>query len=480
MSRGVHRVPLVGIAGHTRGAAHWGVALALLFLAASVLGADRARLDPSFSRDGKVITKTTSRSGVGWPAFAVIEDPRGRLIAAGGADDRFVVARYLRNGRPDTSFGGGDGKAYVGDWKPGVIAPEFAAATAVTRGSDGTILAVGFLLLTDESTGGTGLSCWAIARLRPNGSLDETFGSDAGRQLSCNVGTEPFAVEIQRDGKFLVGGVRQKLGTNVSGLQTGVIARYLANGRLDRTFGPRHTGMVRIHAPKGRHSAGVRDLDLLRSGNILASGYYDNRFMLARLLLNGTFDRGFGPPTADGRVVTDVDGACDRCTIGWGMARDLRGRVLITGSVRPRGSQGVERYIALARYRGDGRLDRTFGRNGIVRTTVGAFVSSSHVAIQRDGRIVVVGGSGSFRHALLTLVRYEPDGSLDRSFFDGGVFARRFGSHSGGRDVIIDHDGRIVASGLTLLGPPPATPSGFPPDWSFLVTRVLPGPDARR
>ena len=70
--------------------------------------------------------------------------------------------------------------------------------------------------------------------------------------------------------------------------------------------------------------------------------------------------------------------------------------------------------FVVARYTANGTPDRTFGSQGSVRTPVGAPLAD--VAIQPDGRILAVGGSGE-----VVLVRYNTDGSLDSSFGVGGL-----------------------------------------------------------
>ena len=61
------------------------------------------------------------------------------------------------------------------------------------------------------------------------------------------------------------------------------------------------------------------------------------------------------------------------------------------------GQPGLDKF-ALARYNSDGTLDATFGVKGKVMTdfTSGSD-SASGVAIQADGKIVVVGWTGSRR-----------------------------------------------------------------------------------
>lgn len=94
-----------------------------------------------------------------------------------------------------------------------------------------------------------------------------------------------------------------------------------------------------------------------------------------------------------------------------------------------------------------GDLDPGFGRGGRVVTRFARFgfeESIQDLALQRDGRVVVVGDANRW-----AIARYRLDGSLDPSFGRGGKVGRGFFGYSGGADqVVIDKRGRIVVAGL--------------------------------
>jgi uncharacterized delta-60 repeat protein len=112
---------------------------------------------------------------------------------------------------------------------------------------------------------------------------------------------------------------------------------------------------------------------------------------------------------------------------------------------------------ALVRYLPNGKLDRGFGRKGIVRTTLGNRLAGKDVVIQRNGKIVLAGtynvpGSGEARVAV---VRYLPDGRLDRSFARNGFFTRDFGVEGVAYSAIVQRDGRVVVGGRANPKPSP-------------------------
>ena len=103
-------------------------------------------------------------------------------------------------------------------------------------------------------------------------------------------------------------------------------------------------------------------------------------------------------------------------------------------------------------------LDNTFGMNGTVRNYVLGGDSSgdqaTSVAIQPDGKIVVAGLSAaqSDLYYNYALVRYDTDGTLDKSFGTGGMVMGS-GSQWMAQAVAIQSDGKIILGGNTDVAP---------------------------
>ncbi len=110
--------------------------------------------------------------------------------------------------------------------------------------------------------------------------------------------------------------------------------------------------------------------------------------------------------------------------------------------------------FALVRYNSDGTLDNTFGMNGKVTTAIGTYNDEGQsVAIQSDGKIVVLEFSFNGSNYDFALVRYNIDGSLDSTFGAGGIATTDFGSgHDYGRSVAIQIDDKIVVAGDIFNG----------------------------
>jgi hypothetical protein len=97
-----------------------------------------------------------------------------------------------------------------------------------------------------------------------------------------------------------------------------------------------------------------------------------------------------------------------------------------------------------------GDLDATFGGAGVVTGNYGMQAPGPQsIVVQPDGKIVVgvldgrAAGTGDF-----TLVRYNPDGSLDTSFGGAGVVRTDFG---GANDSVKQLIVETTSSGVKIL-----------------------------
>jgi len=108
----------------------------------------------------------------------------------------------------------------------------------------------------------------------------------------------------------------------------------------------------------------------------------------------------------------------------------------------------------LVRYNPNGSLDRSFGNGGIVTTTFPEGSYAFDVALQPDGKIIAAGtvfvdfNPGDISDTDFALARYNSDGSLDTTFGNGGTLMTDFfGNEDDAFSVLIQPDGKIVAVG---------------------------------
>jgi uncharacterized delta-60 repeat protein len=219
---------------------------------------------------------------------------------------------------------------------------------------------------------------------------------------------------------------------------------------LDQTFG---TAGIAL----GNSSVG--NTDAFYSRNILVQS--DNKiiqvggqgFGLIRYKSNGHLDSSFG---INGRVVTAIGTSHSYASAG---ILQPDAKIIVAGN-----AYNVNRGVfALARYNTDGSLDNSFGTGGIVMTQVGLSNDyASGLAIQPDGKIVVVGGSYDTSNVTaFATVRYNSNGSIDSTFGTNGKIVSHLGhfitflnniyygvySYEYANSVMIQQDGKIVVAG---------------------------------
>jgi uncharacterized delta-60 repeat protein len=299
------------------------------------------------------------------------------------------------------------------------------------------IQADGKLVVVGGSYAGAGRSHdFALARYNPDGSLDPTF-SGGGTQTTDFFGSSDaaYGVAIQPDGKILVvGHADGNFG----------VARYLPDGSLDTSL----DGDGKQTTDFGGGSNAAYGVAIQPDGKIVAVGHAPGSdgewdFALARYDADGSLDSSFD---GDGRQTTDLEPTTDfGLGAAYAVALQPDGKIVAVG--RAGGNLG------LARYNPDGSLDATFSGDGKQTTDLGGDDEASDVALQPDGKIVAVGSSYVFQAGSTSFVvaRYNPDGSLDRSFgnpiLGGGLQLTGFGGTDRAHGVAIDADGKIVAVG---------------------------------
>jgi uncharacterized delta-60 repeat protein/uncharacterized repeat protein (TIGR01451 family) len=228
------------------------------------------------------------------------------------------------------------------------------------------------------------------------------------------------AVAIQSDGKIVaVGGTDGDF----------AISRYEGDGSLDSTFGVSGT----VTTDFGGFDYG-QAVAIQSDGKIVAVGGADGDFAIARYEDDGSLDSTFG---ING-IKTTYSGGPDG---GNAVAIQSDGRIVVAGDAG--GDFGV------VRYNDEGDLDSTFGIGGVVKTDFGASDGASAIGIQTDGKIVVAGTIDDpySTDSDMGVVRYNSDGNLDSTFGISGMVTTDLGGSDAGRAVAIQSDGKIVVVG---------------------------------
>lgn len=401
-------------------------------------------LDLTFGSGGETVVDLGGARSDQPAAIAILSD--GRIVVGGSSVDwqgdafeAFTVTRLLPDGSLDRTFGAPAGSVRTHLGPVGI-----AHANAMVVQPDGKILLVGRVheLPLDGSTFGFGL-----ARYLPDGELDGTFGMGGvvytrprdAPVLELN--GELLSVALQPDGKIVAAGylLSPLVGGGVAARM--VVARYEADGTLDRGFGT--GGLAEPDVAMHALAAGVV---VQASGRIVLGGaLYDlpaNEIILVGFDPQGRADASFGdrgiaitriPQIAlepqvqlqslalargDALVVLtnedlrryDADG---RIEAGFGAAlpATFSGRSLIvldddqvavSGAGTLPNGDGDSYAVAVLRFRRDGTPDPTFGVAGLTRTRLRAeLYDEVVVAARSDGRLVAAGSLWQERDLLV-------------------------------------------------------------------------------
>ena len=303
---------------------------ALLVLAAGSAQATPAGPTATLGRRGDVTTTFGLKTDD--LAQAVAVQPDGRIVAAGyssggsgSGDSSFALLRYRPDGTLDSTFGSG-----------GKVTTDFEAggstAQAVAVQPDGKIVAAGERVVTRPDFD------IALARYNADGALDAGFGS--GGKVTATFGpTSDFAgaVAVQPDGKIVLAGAS---GVPQQRDEAFALARFKPDGSLDSGFGSAGMVTTRFASP-GDEAA--QALVLQPDGKIVAVGSElvgsregPSDFALARYTPEGVLDPTFG---SGGKVTTSFGSASDFAN---GAVLQPDGKIVVAGysfqggSARPR------------------------------------------------------------------------------------------------------------------------------------------------
>lgn len=304
-----------------------------------------------------------------------------------------------------------------------------------------------------------------LARLNPDGTLDPSFFSGTGPNASVR------AIAVQDDLRILIAGSF----TNVSTTNRSYIARLTSSGQIDQTFDPGAGANNPVYALQ------IQSDGKILIGGDLSSYGPATRNGVARLNQNGTLDTTFDPGTGaagaaftvwalaeqlDGKILVagdfttfngvnanhlvrlKPDGSVDatfNMSVGAnGSVRALAvqpdGRILIGGLFTQVQGGSANR---IARLNPDGSVDASFNTVTLFDPSKkGANGSVLGIAVQIDGRIMIVGDfsqyNGVTRHGL---TRLNADGQNDPTI--------NFGTGANGSisSVVVQPDRRIIIAG---------------------------------
>lgn len=372
------------------------LAICVLCLFAPISQAqNRDGLDRTYGNQG---LSTLPFSNLSRSVDAIVLQPDNKVISI--ADE--LVIRFREGGDLDSSF------ATNGVFSHNSIsAPISARISAVKLQTDQKIILAGSY----------DYSVFYVTRLKPNGSLDSSFGiNGTARHYFPDILQGSInSMALQPDGRIvLAGGERHDI----------ILTRLLTDGKIDSSFGT--NGLVKTNG--GPYGGMAKALAIMPDGRIVAGGTRDGYVVALRYLPNGGMDTSFGHT---GLVQPAVIPYFSACT-------DLKltpaGKIILSGNS----------YLACILP--NGTMDVSFGQNGIFKQpSPGIFIRS--LGLLPDGALI--GGGDDNDYTQFAMIKVKADGSsVDSSFGSNGI---RFTDVTHFPDrihaIAIQSDGKIVAGG---------------------------------
>jgi uncharacterized delta-60 repeat protein len=334
-------------------------------------------------------------------------------------------------GSPDTSFGA-EGKVFVRPFYTSKL-------TAIAVQPDGKIVAAG---RAEEHTTESKL---ILMRLNHNGTLDSSFADSGILRTQFPAGNALHStLLIQPDGKILIT-LRDFYAPVSKPSSDFIVLRFNADGSLDNSFG--------INGKATADFSGAKDVSqtmaLQADGKIVVAGgtsLSNSSFALARFNPDGTLDNTFN---TSGQVVTNFPGVGNTISA---ISIESNGKIVVAATV----GTSKDTDIRLARYNSDGSLDSSFGMDGSVTTDLDNYEETKSLLVQADGKLLVVGTKFpaylEYTQSDIFIVRYNSDGSLDKSFGEAGKIITDFGKYEDVYAATLQADGKFVIAGAWGTG----------------------------
>lgn len=445
--------------------------------------------DESFANAGLL---TIDDSGITRVSDVVLSENKILVGASynSGTEQDFAVFQYLENGTPDPDFGN-NGQARVN-----VSAGD--ALEVMELQKDKKIVLSG--TIGEAVYFRSGL---AVARLLPDGKLDNTFNQTGIATVNFDSYNHLLRnVIVDENGGITIAGALQG---PVIGL---TFARFNSDGSLDMSFGDGGKKLI------GFNNSAYLDINsgiLTNSGALVYAGFYYSfanfylapfDYLLLRMNANGQPDEQFGAKglvtnyfpgksssvslpvqssngdlllkyfaygteVKDGLVHLHPNGTPDQNFgeqgllkkqlnvygfLTYGYLPDGRIVTFEDGGIQLPATSG----IYMNRFTKDGKPDLSFGNNGqkVIVSQPDGGTTFNGLFVQPDGRILITGTTYSSNHPQQGfLMRLDADGNADEQFGTGGkVFFDTNDRHEYPLEPMVQPDGKILVKGIFFVG----------------------------
>lgn len=409
----------------------------------------------------EVVTEAVARPT---PMPPTVQTPQPAPACAGGSDPAAGVLQFEAASLDGFEQAGGKAQVLVtrsGGGK-GSVSAVFTSSDGSARTGVDYVPVTTVVRFNDGEQGARMVTIPILDNTTVDG--DRTVQLALTQPMGCAaLGAPPTSTLVIHDDDARPGPVSFRIGGSVSGLTgSGLVLREVNSGNTVAPVGdgpftfpePRLSGLgydVRVDA---QPTNPIQHCSVAHgSGVVGTADITDVAVTCSTPAPNGSLDPSFG---SGGKVATGVAFAPAVPGAPIAMALQADGRVLLLGGLK------------LLRYNADGTPDTSFGTAGLVTVpfTGSVFDTAQGLAVQADGKIVIVGFTRVNNQDDFALARFNADGTLDTTFGSAGKVSTDFyGNSDQARRVRIQPDGKIIVAGLATTG------SGATADTDFAVVR---------
>ncbi|MCL6703955.1 calcium-binding protein [Pseudomonas sp. T1.Ur] len=282
---------------------------------------------------------------------------------------------------------------------------------------DGSILIAG---VTDHPLDPDYGMDFSLARLRPDGSLDTTYGNAGREEIHKQIPLEKtYTLRVQADGAVVA--------AHEGHDDTPIVQRWGPDGKADTVFNSNAAASLSSGFGYGPIVEANAD------GGVQVAAVDGQSLKVTQLLTDGTRDMSFG---INGVMTLPAPGTL----------QSVQGiTTLADGSMLVHGAPAF--HNSLFKYTASGELDTGFGDNGVLAlTSFGSYRGG--VAVQDDGKIVM---SATTAFDDFTVMRFNADGSPDVSFGDQGLARIDLpGVWAASTEITLLPDGKMLLGGTAF------------------------------
>ncbi|RYD98349.1 MAG: T9SS type A sorting domain-containing protein [Sphingobacteriales bacterium] len=300
-----------------------------------------------------------------------------------------------------------------------------AEYNCVVTDAQGNIFSAGYVMVNPDS----GYYRLMVTKTLPNGQADQSFGSNGITEITVDASEFPLEVVLAPGGKILVSGSAYTGHTpNAPGDHLGFVVRLNSNGTLDQTFA--QGGIFHFMSPDSHFT----NIFFRNNGAIVLCGNTNYQSFVLQLQDNGTPDSQFGN---NGYFFLNTTAFQ---FVIWSAVYNEDGSMVLAGNEF---SSFDDPKLAYCKVTAQGAYDLSFGDNGYKTLDMYSGQPTQYETLTRirkgPGGKYYMSGSATSQ----LMLRVHTDGRIDSTFGVNGVLSHQYPN----KDFVLQQDGKMILTG---------------------------------